>query len=71
MKTFHSVCGELIFFENISCVVCGRELGFLPDAMVLSSLEPAGKAVFRAGGAGGQSRFYAKCQNYARQSVCN
>jgi zinc-ribbon domain/Putative zinc-binding metallo-peptidase len=71
MKTFHCVCGELIFFDNISCVVCGRELGFLPDSMVLSSLEPAGEAVFRAGGAGGGLRLYAKCQNYARQSVCN
>lgn len=71
MKTFHCVCGELIFFENISCVVCGRELGFLPDAMVLSSLEAAGEGMFRARGAGGESRLYAKCQNYARQSVCN
>jgi hypothetical protein len=48
MKTFNCVCGELIFFENVACVVCERELGFLPDQLVLSSLDPAGEGVFNA-----------------------
>jgi len=71
MKTFRCVCGELTFFENVTCVVCGRELGFLPDVLSLSSLEPAGKDVFRAKEAPNGEHLYKKCQNYARQSVCN
>ena len=72
MKTFQCVCGGLIFFENISCVICNRELGFLPDKLILSSLEAAGNGLFRASGSGRRrAELYKKCQNYAKQSVCN
>ena len=39
-------CGHLLYFENTRCESCGRELGYLPDAMTLSALEPDGD-VFR------------------------
>jgi hypothetical protein len=71
MKTFNCVCGELIFFENVSCVVCGRELGFLPDVLTLSSLDPAGDGLFKANDPQRGARLYKKCQNYAAESVCN
>ena len=71
MKTFHCACGGLIFFENISCVICNRELGFLPGKLILSSLEDAGNGLFRASSPGAGEQFYKKCQNYAKQSVCN
>ena len=71
MKTFKCTCGELIFFENVICVVCGRELGFLPDVLLLSSLEPAGDGVFKANEAKHGKQVYKKCQNYAKESVCN
>jgi hypothetical protein len=71
MKTFNCACGELIFFENVTCVVCGRELGFLPDVLRLSSLEPAGNGVFKANEAKQGKQLYKKCQNHAKESVCN
>ena len=71
MKTFNCTCGELTFFENVACVVCGRELGFLPDVLLLSSLEPAGDGVFNANDAKPGKQLYKKCQNYAKESVCN
>lgn len=71
MKTFNCVCGELIFFENIACVVCGRELGFLQDVLSLSSLEPRGNGVFKADDGRHMPQLYKKCQNYAKESVCN
>jgi hypothetical protein len=71
MKTFNCACGELTFFENVACVVCGRELGFLPDVLSLSSLEPADNGLFKAKEARDGKQLYKKCQNYAKQSVCN
>lgn len=71
MKTFTCACGELIFFENVTCLVCGRELGFLPDAATLSSLEPAENGLFKATESRRANQRYKKCQNYAKESVCN
>jgi hypothetical protein len=77
MKTYHCSCGQLIFFHNISCVNCGRELGFLPDRLTLVDLGPAENGAFRpnepsvASAVGVPGALYKKCQNYADQSVCN
>jgi hypothetical protein len=71
MKTFKCTCGQLIFFENVTCVACGRELGFLPDDLRVSSLEPFQNGLFKAAGNGANSQSYKKCQNYSKESVCN
>jgi hypothetical protein len=71
MKTFHCSCKALIFFDNVTCTTCKRELGFLPDLLCLSSLEPAGEGTFRANAAPAENRLYRKCSNYAKESVCN
>jgi hypothetical protein len=71
MKTFNCTCGGLTFFVIVTCVVCGRELGFLPDVLSLSSLEPAENGMFKATGTRHANQLYRKCQNYAKQSVCN
>jgi hypothetical protein len=71
MKTFNCTCGELTFFENVSCVVCGRELGFLPHLLTLSSLETAGDGVYRTNDGGRGANLHRKCANYAKESVCN
>jgi hypothetical protein len=65
MKTFNCACGELTFFENVACVVCGRELGFLPDVLTLSTLDPAGNGTFKSTDAKLGNQLYKKCQNYA------
>ena len=42
MKVFHcDHCGHLVFFENTRCVSCGHLLAFLPDLMLVGSLDPA------------------------------
>jgi len=71
MKTFICTCGQLIFFQNVSCVVCKRELGFFSDSLTLKAIEPSDGGFFTASQQGGPSRRYKKCQNYAQQSVCN
>ncbi len=71
MKTYHCTCGQLIFFENVKCVSCGRELGFLPDLLSLSSLEPSNTGLFNPTALEAKGRTYKKCRNYSSEVVCN
>lgn len=58
MKVFHCAhCGQLLFFENVTCVRCGRALAFLPEEGRLVTIEP-----------GSPHRL---CDNYVRYNVCN
>ena len=59
MRSFNCTCGNAIFFENTECIVCRRALGFLPDLVTMSALEPAGDG-WRA-----QGTDWIKCYNYA------
>src|SRR5579871_2927726 len=71
MKTYNCICGQLIFFDNYACVHCKRELGFLPDALTMSSIEPEGDALWRATRPRNpQAARYRKCQN-SKENVCN
>jgi hypothetical protein len=36
------VCGQLVFFDDATCLSCGTPLGFLPDARELVDLDPTG-----------------------------
>ena len=46
-------CGQLVHFENISCMNCGAPLGFLPGPLTLSALIPAdGGGQLALGGTG-------------------
>src|ERR1700740_2065427 len=76
MKTFTCVCGQLIFFHNVYCMACNRELGFFPDSLTMGDIEPVADGYFapNAANAPNVNRSgprYRKCQNYAQQSVCN
>lgn len=35
-------CGQALYFENTRCESCRHQLGFLPEAMTISALEPDG-----------------------------
>lgn len=52
--------------------LCGvqRELGFLPDLLTLSAIEPVENGLFKALSADGH-QLYKKCHNYDSESVCN
>ncbi len=72
MKTFYcDHCGNLVFFENVQCVKCSHTLGFLPDVLDLSALEPADANTWRALTAPAQNRQYRLCQNGRDHQVCN
>jgi len=71
MKTYTCTCGQLIFFENIACFGCNREVGFLPDLICASSLESTNEGLYSPTTEEVKSRLYKKCQNYAQARVCN
>jgi hypothetical protein len=72
MRTFRCACGARIFFENTVCLRCGRQLGFLPDALALVALEPKADGIWvPARDATLEYGEYRKCSNYVDQGVCN
>jgi hypothetical protein len=45
MKLFEcQQCGQMLYFENTSCVRCGHRLGYLPEWATLSALEADGES---------------------------
>jgi hypothetical protein len=73
MRLFECLgCGQPLYFENTQCESCGRRLGFLSDALVLSALEPVtrsdGSAAWQALAA--PEQHYRFCCN-AEHDACN
>jgi hypothetical protein len=66
MKMFQCACGARTFFDNTVCLSCGRQLGFLADALALVSLDDNGDGAWSTA-----SGDYRKCANYVDQGVCN
>jgi hypothetical protein len=72
MRIFHcDHCDNLIFFENHSCVNCGRQLAFLPDIAEIGSLDPGTPGTWVSPLAGASPFGYRLCENYTAQNVCN
>jgi hypothetical protein len=70
MKLFKcQACGQLLYFENTTCVNCSRRLGYLPERTQLSAVEPAGEdGTWRA--LAEPDRPYRFCAN-ADDDACN
>jgi len=72
MRGFHcDHCGHLLFFENISCVHCGRLVAYLPDLGVVGSLEPDADGMWRSPLPRARDRRLRLCRNYEKEQVCN
>jgi hypothetical protein len=72
MRIFHcDHCDHLIFFENHSCVSCGRQLAFLPDIAEIGSLDPGAEGTWVSPLAGAAAGGYRLCRNYTAHQVCN
>ena len=72
MKTFHcNKCEQQVFFENTLCCTCGSMLGYQPEHRVVSSFEMDDDGNWRSLNPLDAGRLYKKCDNYAKQQVCN
>ncbi|MFO7576155.1 MAG: putative zinc-binding peptidase [Pelovirga sp.] len=69
MRLFNcSHCGQRLYFENVVCERCAATLGFLPDWLLLVSLDAAGERRWRPHG---KNPEYLMCANYEQHAVCN
>ncbi len=72
MKPFHcDACGGLVFFENNACGKCGHTLGFLPELLDLSALEPAEAANYKPLAPAAQDKPHRRCANGRQHDLCN
>lgn len=72
MKTFRCVCGNTVHFDNIQCLACGRELGFVPEQRAMAAIEPADEpGQWRALLPQVEGQRFRKCRNYVDYNVCN
>ena len=71
MKVFHcDHCGQLLFFENVNCVRCGRALAYVHELLDLVSLDP----IQGQGNKWTSKRMSGPlrlCNNYVANNVCN
>ncbi len=63
-------CGQTLFFHNTACIRCGHKLGYLPDQLELTALEPVEGGLWRSLNPV-ITQHYKMCQNYSEADVCN
>ena len=68
MKLFHCRCGQVVYFENTSCLTCGRAVAYLPDREEMTSWEQGADGLWRTGTA---CAGYRPCANRRDHDVCN
>jgi hypothetical protein len=69
MKLFNCAkCGNILYFENVTCNRCESTLGFLTDRLSLVALVPLDNGLWQPVG---DEHSYRMCANYADQGVCN
>jgi hypothetical protein len=60
-----------VFFENTACVSCGHLLAFLPDLMLVGSLDPSGDDQQQWVSPLARAGTYRLCANYSGSQICN
>jgi hypothetical protein len=68
MKTFACQCGNRLFFENVQCVACGRDVGWCEHCREIASFAVQEHGSFCCDLCGTVAR---KCSNYQVEQVCN
>ena len=71
MRNFTCACGSTVYFENTSCLNCGRALGFVPEAGLLTSFDAAAGANRVALHPRLSRRSYQYCRNQVESDTCN
>lgn len=71
MRTFTCACGNTLYFENTGCLSCGRTVGFVPDARLLTSLNGSFEAPGTALHPRVSGQRFKACHNALAHNTCN
>jgi hypothetical protein len=72
MKVFHCTCGQPLFFDNVRCENCGRQVAYDPASRMLAAVEPAGEELWAIAGDEGDPRsLFRLCANRTMAAACN
>lgn len=72
MKTFHcSRCGNLVFFENVTCERCNATLGFIPGISQIAAFEGSDASGWKSLHPDTAGAMFRRCHNYQVEAVCN
>jgi hypothetical protein len=72
MKSFHcNHCEQVVFFESVGCVNCGRLLAYLPDRQSMGALDAGENGAWLYRSKDGAQSSYRLCTNYSQHNVCN
>lgn len=68
MRVFHCQCGNRLFFENVCCLACNREVGWCEGCSQISSFLRQGDDSYACDLCG---QVATKCSNYSVAQICN
>jgi hypothetical protein len=72
MKAFSCTCGQPIFFHNLFCLACGRDIGYDPTAHTLGAIETTGPGLWtRTDDARVPAPRFRTCAHRATTAACN
>lgn len=69
MKLFTCNCGNALFFDNVTCIACGKDTGWCPQCKSTTALVPQDNNLYHCGNQNCQALLQ-KCANYADLNVC-
>ena len=70
-RSYHCVCGALVFLRNTQCLNCDRALGYETERRTMVALEPAGIDDRWVVAGEAESGLYARCANLETAAACN
>jgi hypothetical protein len=72
MKVFHCTCGQPLFFDNVRCENCRRQVAYNPTSRMLVAVEPAGEDLWAiSGDQDNPPPLFRLCANRTRAAACN
>lgn len=72
MKAFHcDHCGNLLFFENFTCLRCQHPLGFIPELIDLCALQSTPDQLWQPLVTSAGTQLFRQCRNASEFSLCN
>lgn len=72
MKAFACICGQPLFFDNVHCVNCGRQVAYDPTSRTLAAVEPADGETWMLASDDREPRpMFHMCSKRATPAACN